>query len=68
MLVIKVCKGIIITTGMTTYIIFTTTYIIIKTTIIIITEMSWCGGGLVVDNPEEEKMRRVEERMEEVEN
>ena len=53
---------------MTTYIIFTTTYIIIKTTIIIITEMSWCGGGLVVDNPEGEKMRRVEERMEEVEN
>ena len=30
--------------------------------------MSWCGGGLVVDNPEGEKMRRVEERMEEVEN
>ena len=36
--------------------------------IVIVAEMSWCGGGLVVDNPEGEKMRRVEERMEEVEN
>ena len=28
--------------------------------------MSWCGGGLVVERSDEEKMRRMEERIEEV--
>ena len=35
--------------------------------IIMITEMSWCGGRLVVERSDEEKMRRMEERIEEVE-
>ena len=34
--------------------------------IIMITEMSWCGGRLVVERSDEEKMRRMEERIEEV--